>query len=86
MSALWFAVQLTPDDPHGQQRPSPLPDDPDERKEQLDVDGEMPDWMANAIVAAMIETFGDHPHPQIYQGDAYQQHDRQRPLTTVVGR
>ena len=28
-SALWFAVQLTPDDPQGEQRPSPLSDDPD---------------------------------------------------------
>ena len=42
MSALWFLVQQTPDKPEGEQRPSPLSDDPDERKEQLDVDGEMP--------------------------------------------
>lgn len=83
-SALWFAVQLTPDDPQGQQRPSPLSDDPDTRKQQLDVDGEMPEWMANAIVAALIETFADHPHPQIYQGDAYQQQIDQGKLTTVV--
>jgi hypothetical protein len=83
-SALWFAVQLTPDDPQGQQRPSPLSDDPDTRKQQLDVDGEMPEWMANAIVAALIETFADHPHPQIYQGDAYQQQIDQGKLTTVT--
>jgi hypothetical protein len=83
-SALWFAVQLTPDDPQGKQRPSPLSDDPDVRKQQLDVDGEMPAWMANAIVAALIETFADHPHPQIYQGDAYQQQIDQGKLTTVV--
>jgi hypothetical protein len=83
-SALWFAVQLTPDCPQGKQRPSPLSDDPDTRKKQLDVDGEMPAWMANSIVAALIETFADHPHPQIYQGDAYQQQIDQGKLTTVV--
>jgi hypothetical protein len=83
-SALWFAVQLTPDDPAGKQRPSPLSDDPDTRKQQLDVDGEMPGWMANAIVAALIETFTDHPHPLIYQGDAYQQQIDQGKLTSVV--
>jgi hypothetical protein len=82
-SALWFAVQLTPGDPQGKQRPSPLSDDPDERKQQLDVDGEMPLWMAEAIVAALKETFLDHPHPRIYQGDAYQQQIDQGKLTTV---
>jgi hypothetical protein len=83
-SALWFAVQLTPDDPHGKQRPSPLSDDPDERKKQLDVDGEMPMWMADAIVAALKDTFVDHPHPKIYQGDAYQQEIDEGKLTAVV--
>jgi hypothetical protein len=83
-SALWFAVQLTPDDPHGKQRPSPLSDDPDTRKKQLDVDGEMPMWLANGIVAALLETFADHPHPQIYQGDAYQASIDQGKLTNVV--
>lgn len=83
-SALWFAVQQTPDDPHGKQRPSPLSDDPDTRKKQLDVDGEMPAWMANAITAALIETFADHPHPKIYQGDAFQQQIDQGKLTSVV--
>jgi hypothetical protein len=83
-SALWFAVQLTPENPNGEQRPSPLSDDPDVRKAQLDVDGEMPGWMANAIVGALIETFADHPHPLIYQGDAYQQQIDQGKLTSVV--
>lgn len=73
MSALWFAVQITPDDPHGKQRPDPLPDDPAERKKALDVDGEMPDWMANSIVQAMMETYKDPTeHPQIFQGDGFQ--------------
>ncbi len=83
-SALVFAVQLTPDDPHGKQRPSPLSDDPDERKEQLDVDGEMPMWMADAIVAALIETFADHPHPLIYKGDDYQAQIDQGKLTQKI--
>lgn len=83
-SALWFLVQLAPDDPQGAQRPSPLSDDPDERKQQLDVDGEMPSWMANAIVAALIDAFADHPHPLIYKGDAYQAQIDQGKLTSVV--
>jgi len=70
-SALWFAVQMTPDEPNGEQRPSPLSDDPDTRKDQLDVDGEMPMWMASAIVAALLEAFVDHPHPLIYQGQVF---------------
>jgi hypothetical protein len=83
-SALWFAVQLTPDDPQGKQRPAPLSDHPDTRKQRLDVDGEMPGWMADAIVAALIETFTDHPRPLIYQGDAYQQQIDQGKLTSAV--
>ncbi len=83
-SALWFAVQQTPDEPNGEQRPSPLSDDPDTRKEQLDVDGEMPMWMANAIVAALLETFVDHPHPLIYQGSSYQGQIDQGRLTQAI--
>ena len=40
--------------------------------------------MANAIVAALIETFAEHPHPLIYQGNAYQQQIDQGKLTSVV--
>jgi hypothetical protein len=83
-SALWFAVQLTPDDPGGAQRPSPLSDDPGVRKQQLDVDGELPGWLTEGIVKALIETFQDHPHPKIYRGDAFQQLIDQSKLTTVV--
>jgi hypothetical protein len=89
MSALWFAVQIPsaddPDWPQGKQRPVTLPDDPKARKKALDVDGEMPDWMANAIVAAMIETFPkpeDHPH--IFQGDGFQSAIDSGLLTKVV--
>ncbi len=84
MSALWFAVQMTPDDPRGQQRPSPLPDDPVARKTALDVDGEMPSWMSDAIVRAMIATFDGHPHPDIYGGTAFQQTIDQGMLTNAV--
>ena len=73
MSALWFAIQQTPDDPCGLQRPvGPFADD-DARTKALDKDGEMPDWMANAIVAAMMDCYQDpDEHPQIYQGEAFQ--------------
>jgi hypothetical protein len=73
LSALWFAIQQTPDHPHGCQRPvGPFADD-DARQKALDVDGEMPDWMANAIVAAMMDCYQDpEEHPQIYKGDAFQ--------------
>jgi hypothetical protein len=83
-SALWFAVQLTPDDPAGATRPEPLSDDPDERKEQLDVDGELPMWLAEGVVAALIDTFTDQPHPKIYRGDGYQQLIDEGWLTNAV--
>ncbi len=83
MSALWFAVQLTPDDPHGQQRPTgPFVDD-DARQAALDVDGEMPGWMAESIVLAMIDCFKDHDHPLIYQGEAFQTAIDQGLLTKI---
>ncbi len=73
MSALWFAVQITPDQPHGVQRPTgPWPNDA-ARTKALDVDGEMPDWMANAMVEAMMDCFPEgSQHPQILQGNAFQ--------------
>lgn len=74
MSALWFAIQLTPDNPQGVQRPPGPFADESERDAALDVDGEMPDWMANSIVLAMMDCFQDpEEHPQILQGDAFQQ-------------
>lgn len=84
MSALWYAVQLTPDDPHGKQRPSPLPDDPVKRKKATDVDGEMPGWMAEAIVQAMVDTFGKDDHPRIFQGKEFQSKINGGLLTTVI--
>ena len=73
MSALWFAVQTTLETPEGDPRPSNPPDDPAARQNALDVDGEMPDWMANSIVQAMMDTFQDpEEHPQIYQGSSFQ--------------
>jgi hypothetical protein len=85
MSALWFAVQMTPNDPHGKQRPDPLPDDPTARTAALDVDGEMPDWMANSIVLALMDTFTDeNEHPQIYQGSAFQSSIDAGLLTQII--
>ena len=79
MSAMWFFVALAHDDqgdaappPPADPRPDPLPDDPKERKKTLDVDGEMPVWMSEAIVLAMIDAFGEGDHPRIMQGDAFQ--------------
>ena len=72
-SALWFAIQLTPDNPHGEQRPTGPFDDDDARQAALDVDGELPDWMANAFVLAMMDCYQDpEEHPHIYQGDTFQ--------------
>ncbi|MDQ2777129.1 MAG: zinc dependent phospholipase C family protein [Acidobacteriota bacterium] len=85
MSALWFAVQMTPDKLHGEQRPDPLPDDPAARKKALDVDGEMPEWMANSIVQALIDTFPDPAdHPQIFQGDVFQSTIDSGLLTKII--
>jgi hypothetical protein len=85
MSALWFAVQMTPDNPQGQQRPDPLPADPAARKKALDVDGEMPDWMANSIVLAMMDCFQDPAeHPQIFQGDGFQSTIDGNLLTKII--
>lgn len=85
MSALWFDVQMTPDNPQGEQRPEPAPDDPVARKKALDVDGEMPEWMANSIVLAMMDTFQDPAeHPQIYQGDDFQSAIDSGLLTKII--
>ena len=83
MSALWFMVQLTPDDPAGKQRPA-LTGDPDTDKAALDVDGEMPNWLSEGIVAALIDAFEGHPHPTIYHGDAFQSSIDAGLLTQVV--
>ncbi|UQX86842.1 hypothetical protein M6D93_11035 [Jatrophihabitans telluris] len=83
MSALWFMVQMTPDDPHGKQRPV-LTGDADTDAANLDVDGEMPGWLAEGIVAALIETFTDHPHPRIYQGDLFQNSIDSGLITSVI--
>jgi hypothetical protein len=91
MSALWFAVQMTPptpenpDGPSGEQRPDPLPDDPVAHKKALDVDGEMPDWMANSIVRALMDTFKDPAeHPQIFQGSDFQSKIDAGLLTQII--
>jgi hypothetical protein len=88
MSALWYAVQITPDDPDGNiqgaQRPTGIPDDPIARKKALDVDGNMPEWMAEAIVSALIETFAKGPHPQIFQGSNFQSTIDAGLLTTLI--
>ncbi len=64
-SALVFSVALDPEHPQGWQRPTTLSDDPAEAKKQLDVDGEMPDWLADGIVRAMVATYHDTKPPHI---------------------
>jgi hypothetical protein len=82
-SALHYAVQMTPEDPHGAQRPATVPDDHAGRKKALDVDGELPDWMCDSIVKAMIATFADTDHPQIYGGSDFQSQIDEGLLTQV---
>lgn len=94
-SALWYHVQITPDNPCGNERPTEISDDPAEAKEQVDEDGEMPLWMANAMVQAMIKTFGpdsppqDNPirvgtQPHIYGGSAFQDAIDEGLLTKLI--
>jgi hypothetical protein len=85
MSALHFAVQLTPEHPHGQQRPPTLPEDYAGRKKAMDVDGELPDWMCDAIVKAMMTTFPEaYSHPMIFGGNDFQKTINEGLLTRVV--
>ena len=84
MSALHYAVQLTPENPLGEQRPASIPDDHKGRKKALDVDGELPDWMCDSIVLAMMETFAETGHPMIFGGNDFQQQIDQGLLTQIV--
>jgi hypothetical protein len=43
-----------------------------QRQNALDTDGELPDWLAQGIVSAMIETYADTSHPLVLQGEAFQ--------------
>jgi hypothetical protein len=62
-----------------------LPDDPAARKKALDVDGEMPDWMANSIVLALMHTFQNPAeHPQIFQGEGFQSKIDAGLLTRII--
>jgi hypothetical protein len=57
----------------GWRRPGTLPDDATDAKSAVDVDGEMPDWLADGIVRALIATYHDGgPEPQNLGGSAFQ--------------
>ena len=84
MSALHYAVQMKPDNPYGEQRPASLPDDTKGRKKALDVDGRLPDWMCDAIVLAMMETFAHEDHPMIFGGQGFQDMINHGLLTEAV--
>ena len=69
----------------GMDRPSDLPDDPDARSKALDVDGEMPLWMAESIVRALIATFPeDEDHPHILGGGDFQASIDNNLLTKLI--
>jgi hypothetical protein len=75
-SALVFSIAIDDKNPHGWQRPATLSDDPTEAKAQLDIDGELPDWLADGIVRAMIATYHDtapqHIEPANLGGSVFQ--------------
>lgn len=98
-SALYFAVQIPkgidglPDDQkEGDWRRQPLPDNDSrehraQRKELLDTDGELPMWLAETIVRALVEVYASPaeggldapeyasergPHPRNLLGHAFQ--------------
>jgi hypothetical protein len=95
-SGLGFAVQMDPAHPQGSPRPANLPADRIDAKNALAADGAIPLWMAEAIVHALINTFGDESprqddqlarpftHPKIYKGSAYQQQIDEGLLTRLV--
>jgi hypothetical protein len=66
-SALHFAVAMDADNPNGWPRPA-SPDDT-----SIDKDGELPDWLADGIVRALIATYHDRgdPEPANLMGDGF---------------
>jgi hypothetical protein len=59
--------------PDGWARPDPLPDDTSDQKDAIDIDGDLPDWLAEGIVRALIATYHDGgPEPQNLGGSAFQ--------------
>ncbi len=96
-SALYFAVQipqgidgLSQADKQGDLRRHPLPDGDDsasqaQRKDMLDTDGALPDWLASLLVQVLVEVYADPkeggladiqeeptPHPRNLLGQAFQ--------------
>lgn len=72
-SALAFAVGLSGDTPAGWERPGTLPEDPSEARQITDVPCEMPAWLAEGIVRAMISTYcvPGEPQPENLGGDSF---------------
>ncbi|GAA1956534.1 hypothetical protein [Microbacterium deminutum] len=63
-SAFVYAVALDDEHPNGFERPTSLPDDRAKAKDAVDVDGFMPDWLAEGIVRALIATYHVDGEPQ----------------------
>ncbi len=76
-SALVFAVALDDEHPNGWDRPDLsvfADDDQAGRNNAVDHDGEMPDWLADGIVRALIATYHDTglPEPENLGGKPFQ--------------
>ncbi|WP_194904437.1 zinc dependent phospholipase C family protein [Catenulispora rubra] len=58
-SAFVYAVALDEEHPNGWDRPATLPADRDAAKKAVDQDGEMPAWLAEGIVRALMATYDE---------------------------
>ena len=72
-SALTFAIGLSGDRPEGWERPESLPEDASEVRKLVDLPCEMPRWLAEGIVRAMIATYcvPGEPQPENLGGDSF---------------
>jgi hypothetical protein len=101
---LAFAVQLPfaedTGHPDGVDRPGSLPDDLTGIQAALQVDGELPVWLADAITRALVASYSDPPtadgtiddpaHPLIFGGDTFRdgvtENLLSRVITSITGR
>ncbi|MDA8399079.1 MAG: zinc dependent phospholipase C family protein, partial [Actinomycetota bacterium] len=72
-SALAFALALDDANPNGRERPVTLPADAMEARDAVELSGEMPQWLAEGILRAMIATYhvGGDTEPENLGGDDF---------------
>jgi hypothetical protein len=72
-SALVFALALDDANPGGWERPVTLPADAMEARDAVELSGEMPQWLAEGILQAMIATYhvGGDTEPENLGGDDF---------------